>query len=227
MLESRLHLLINLILWTTHQQIAQCRCRDYGSYQCCAGCHHEYGRCNCRPGYGGECPPGLYRQLRSGSGVLETYSNGSYPQTPDIISTPRSTNGHAPDRDSFDFVPTIPYNSDHPRKSAEPSLNQWLANMMPDPDDVQCLCRYTDRTDNATKETWISLQTLGFSPIDLLYLLNHTGQAALTRIDDRLIHYIYKTLRQGWIPIWCWNTSNARRMPENIPSLKLCRWCEA
>ena len=129
------------------------------------------------------------------AGVLETYSNGSYPQTPDIISTPRSgpTVTHRIGI-PFDFVPTIPYNSDHPRKSAEPSLNQWLANMMPDPDDVQCLCRYTDRTDNATKETWISLQTLGFSPIDLLYLLNHTGQAALTRIDDRLIHYIYKNL---------------------------------
>lgn len=129
------------------------------------------------------------------AGVLDTYSNGSYPQIPDIIQTPRSgpTLTHRVGI-PFEFISTIPYEGNHPRKSAEPTLNQWLSMMIPDLDDVLCHFSYTDRTDNIVKEDSVSLQTLGFSPLDLLYLLDNTGQAALTRIDDGLIHYIYKNL---------------------------------
>ena len=127
------------------------------------------------------------------AGVLESYSTGSYPQTPDIIRTPRTgpTLTHRVGV-QMDFIPLVAYDPSDPGKSAEPSLNSWLSTMLPLTTDVLCSFKYVDRTTNAAKTGSVSLAQLGISPIDLLYLLNTNGQAALGGLDEKVLHFVYQ-----------------------------------
>jgi hypothetical protein len=127
------------------------------------------------------------------TGVLESYSTGSYPQTPDVIRTPRSgpTQNHRIGL-QMSFVPTVPFDALHPRKSAEPSLNQWLATILPSMDKLVCHVKYSDRTDQTVKRLAVSMQDLQLEPIDLLYLLG-SSDATLAAIDEHVLHFIYSS----------------------------------
>jgi len=127
------------------------------------------------------------------AGVLESYSNGSYPQTPDVIRTPRTgpTLTHRVGL-QIDFIPLVVYSASNPRGSAEPSLNNWLSAMVPPMANVVCTFKYVDRVTNEAKTDTVTLAQLGLSPIDILYLLNTNGQAALTQLDEKILHYVYQ-----------------------------------
>ena len=127
------------------------------------------------------------------AGVLESYSNGSYPQTPDVIRTPRTgpTLTHRVGV-QIDFVPAVVYSASNPRGSAEPSLDNWLTTMLPPMASMVCAFVYVDRTDDTAKDDTVTLAQLGLSPIDTLYLLNTNGQAALTELDEKVLHFIYQ-----------------------------------
>ncbi len=126
------------------------------------------------------------------TGVLESYSTGNYPQAPDVIQTPRSgpTLSHRVGI-QMDFIPSVLFDAQHPRKSAEPSMNQWLSTMLPGMDRIVCHVKYTDRSDSTLKREVISMQDLQIDPIDLLYLLNATGDSTLAAIDEPVLHFIY------------------------------------
>jgi hypothetical protein len=126
------------------------------------------------------------------SGVLESYSTGNYPQLPDVIHTPRSgpTLSHKVGI-QMTFVPSVPFDALHPRGSAEPSLNQWLGNMLPAMDKIVCHVQYTNRTDGSLKRDLLSMQDLNLEPIDLLYLLGTTSDATLAAIDEHVLHFVY------------------------------------
>jgi hypothetical protein len=126
------------------------------------------------------------------AGVLESYSSGAYPQTPDVIRTARSgpTLIHRVGV-QMEFVSTVPFDEAHPRSSTEPSLNQWLATMLPTMDKLVCHIKYLDRTDGSVKREPVSMQALQLEPIDLLYLLDTTGSAALSGIDEHVLHFVY------------------------------------
>jgi hypothetical protein len=126
------------------------------------------------------------------AGVLDSYSKGNYPQTPDIIRTPRSgpTLSHKVGI-QMAFIASISFDALHPRKSAEPTLNQWLSAMLPAMDKLVCHVKYSDRTDGSVKREPVSMQDLQLEPIDLLYLLDTPGQAALAAIDEHVLHFVY------------------------------------
>lgn len=126
------------------------------------------------------------------AGVLDSYSSGNYPQTPDVIRTPRS----GPSLTHrvglhLEFVPAIAFETLHPRKSAEPSLNGWLAAQLPDPSRIVCHVTYRRRSDGGEERIPVTLQEVNLDPIDLLYLIESTGEAALATIDEHLLHYVY------------------------------------
>ena len=126
------------------------------------------------------------------SGVLESYSTGNYPQIPDVIHTPRSgpTLSHRVGI-QMAFIASVPFDALHPRKSAEPSLNQWLSAMLPSMDKLVCHVKYTDRTNGSSKREPVSMQNLQLEPIDLLYLLTTTSDATLAAIDEHVLHFVY------------------------------------
>src|SRR4029077_1373559 len=82
------------------------------------------------------------------AGTLDAFAKGNTPPEPEVIRTPRSgttltlrTAIHLPLLGG-NPVPTIPMT---PLADAEPALNRWLAERLPDPGDVAVLVDYTDR----------------------------------------------------------------------------------
>lgn len=121
------------------------------------------------------------------AGVLETYSKGNYPQEPDVIRTPRSgaTLTH---RVSVPLTYVALAPGTGPRAQTEPSMNQWLQTILPSMDKIVCQCTYTSRSTNTTKDIEISMQGIGLTPIDLIYILNAFDGNAMNEIDDRFVH---------------------------------------
>ncbi len=125
------------------------------------------------------------------AGVLETYSNGNYPQTPDVIRTPRSGpvlthRVGVP----LNFVP-LAHQVGQPRQSAEPSLNQWLQSLLPALNKMVVGVKYQDRVTDTEKNEAVNMAELGLSHLDLLYLLNPEGEAAQTELDERVLNHVF------------------------------------
>ena len=126
------------------------------------------------------------------SGVLESYSKGNYPQTPDVIKTPRSG-------PTMTHRVAIPFNyvaldaAASPRAQSEPSVNHWLMTVLPKLNDVVCVCSYTKRGSGLDDTIEISLQDIGLDPLDLLYMIDALDTGALNELDDRLLFQIHTT----------------------------------
>jgi hypothetical protein len=127
------------------------------------------------------------------AGVLESYSNGNYPQTPDVVGTVRTgpTLTHRVGL-QIGFIASVAFDPLNPRPSVEPSLNSWLTDMLPSMNDIVCSFTYIDRTTNTSTTDSASIAELGLSPIDLLYVLNTEGKAALTELDEVVLHFVYQ-----------------------------------
>lgn len=123
------------------------------------------------------------------AGVLDSYSKGNYPQAPDVIRTPRSgaTLTHRV-AVPFAYIDNVPTGG--PRAKAEPSVNKWLTNMLPPLNTIVCNCTYTSRADGSQKNIDISLQEIGFEPIDVIYAVHTSGTHALDELDDRLLFHL-------------------------------------
>ena len=124
------------------------------------------------------------------AGVLDSFSKGNYPQTPDVIKTPRSgaTLTHRVSI-PFDYIPLA--SGSEPRTQAEPSMNQWLAAILPPLNKIICDCSYTRRATGMPDSKPVSMQDIGLNHLDLLYILNTTDTGQLNEMDDRLIHYMH------------------------------------
>jgi hypothetical protein len=125
------------------------------------------------------------------AGVLESYTKGNYPQEPDVIRTPRSgpTLTHRVSV-PFTHVPLNPSAAAGPRPQGEPSVNEWLSNILPPLNKIVCQCSFTSRADGLPKPKEISMQDIGLEHIDLLYMLNASDTSALDELDDRLIFFL-------------------------------------
>jgi hypothetical protein len=127
------------------------------------------------------------------SGNADAFSKGTYPPDIDIVNTPRSGvvlthrvsiqfNGEASETTAPNSILMTP------RASAEPSINEWLAGILPDPGNVCCKVTYK----NPAKEEiqiLVTQEDLGLQAIDLLYCLNLDAEQAMTELDDRIMNY--------------------------------------
>lgn len=130
------------------------------------------------------------------AGVLESYSKGNYPQTPDFIKTPRSgpTLTHRVGI-SFGYVATVA-TTEAPRVQGEPSLSQWLDGILPAADSIVCNVSFRSRGSGAARDEDVSMRDLGLTLIDLVYLVEATNTGEIDEIDERIIHYAH----QNWDP---------------------------
>jgi hypothetical protein len=126
--------------------------------------------------------------------VLDSYSKGHLPPTPDVVQTPRSgvTITH---RVGLQFRAELPANPAFttPRSKAEPALNDWLTSVLPAAGDTVCVIEYFDNNTAAMKEETISIADLQLQPIDLLYLVNTGNEQAMSALDDIIHRYIINT----------------------------------
>ena len=127
------------------------------------------------------------------AGVLDSYSKGNYPQEPDVIRTPRggATLTHRIGI-PFQYIASAP--AAGPRGQTEPSVNNWLSNILPAMNSIVCNCSYISRADGLKKSIDISMQDAGIMPIDLVYLISGHDAQALTAIDDRFIFYLHNNV---------------------------------
>lgn len=127
--------------------------------------------------------------------VLDTYSKGKFPSTPDVIRTPRSgvtlthrAALHLP----VGLNPNDPARIT-PRSWAEPAIDAWLSSILPAPTQVACTVRITDPSDNSVVSHIVTQADLALAPIDLLYLLDPDNERSARSLDDRIEAFVIAT----------------------------------
>ena len=124
--------------------------------------------------------------------VLDTYSKGKFPATPDVVRTPRSgvTLTH---RVALHLVAGLdPTDAalTSPRAKAEPAVNAWLGGPPAAASVVACTVTVTDPFDGTSVTHEVTQADLGLLPIDLLYLLDPDNDRSGKALDDRIEAYV-------------------------------------
>jgi hypothetical protein len=124
------------------------------------------------------------------AGTLDAFAKGNTPPEPEVIRTPRSgttltlrTGIHLPLTGGNPVSP-IPMT---PLAKAEPALNTWLADRLPDPAKVAVLVDYIDHATGMPATEPITQADLGLQPADLLYRADARLDQALGDLDDRIL----------------------------------------
>ncbi|MFE3203191.1 hypothetical protein [Embleya sp. NPDC059237] len=127
------------------------------------------------------------------SATLDAYAKEGFPPEPAVVQTPRSgttlthrfavqlTAGLAPNNGASRF------RGDGPRAKAEPAVNDWLPTLLPAQSDVAVLVTWTDPLDGTPRSSVVTQADLELQPIDLLWTIRPTDDAAMTDLDDRII----------------------------------------
>ena len=133
----------------------------------------------------------LMRGNVGNSALMDAISRGSRPPRPDIVDTPRGgidlTHRVAVLLAGAPAVnPAWAGIAPHPRAAAEPWLDAWLSQLLPDPAVVRCLVRYEQA--GATQTIAISLRDLSVGPLDLLALADAAEVPQRSELEDRVLY---------------------------------------
>lgn len=123
--------------------------------------------------------------------TLDTYSKGNFPPTPDVIKTPRSgfTLTHRVGLQLETGLNPAAASNATPRSKAEPAVNKWLASILPAMNLLACKVEFTTPA-GITQNEIISLDMLGFLPIDALYMVSLHSTQAMASLDDAFTLYV-------------------------------------
>jgi hypothetical protein len=127
-----------------------------------------------------------------GNGALmDAISRGQRPPAPDIVDTPRGgldlthrvavlLAGVPPKSPAWAGVAA------HPRAAAEPWLDAWLGQFLPDPSNVRCQVQYVEAGVAQTKT--VSLLDLSVGPLDLLSLADAAQVPQRSELESRVLY---------------------------------------
>jgi len=136
--------------------------------------------------------------------TLESSGNGQLPTEPAVINTPRSGRTvthrvalHLKSGLNEDVTP-IPGIGVTPRARAEPALNDWLTELLPEPDKVACTVQWfdPDPVTGGLKTLPVTQKNIGLQPIDLLFAASLETEQAMSELDDRILLYAH----QNFVP---------------------------
>jgi hypothetical protein len=123
-------------------------------------------------------------------GLLDAISKGTRPPTPDVIDTPRG-GLDLTHRVALLFAGSPPAVStswdgvtQHPRAVAEPWLNAWLSQLLPDPAKVLCDVHYHDQSGDQKKT--VSLLDLHVGPLDCLAMADVAQAPQRSELENRI-----------------------------------------
>lgn len=127
--------------------------------------------------------------------VLDTYSKGTFPATPDVVRTPRSgvTLTH---RAALHLpVGLLPGDAARisPRARAEPAVDAWLADVLPDAVRVACTVTVSDPAGGPDVTHVVTQADLGLAPLDLLVLLDTDARQTTGGLDDLVEAHVVAT----------------------------------
>ena len=77
-----------------------------------------------------------------------------------------------------------------PRAHAQAMVNQWLAAILPDPDEIACRVEWLDPVTRTPQQETVTQRELALQPIDLLYIASLDGEAAMGELDDRIVRHV-------------------------------------
>jgi hypothetical protein len=126
-----------------------------------------------------------------GGGLLDAISRGSSPPDPDIVDTP-SGGIDLTHRVALLFAGNVSPSSSwsgtphHPRALAEPWLDAWLSQILPDPSIVHCQVQYKDAGGNPQSVT-VTLKDLNTGPLDLLAMSDAAPTAQRSELENRIL----------------------------------------
>jgi hypothetical protein len=126
-----------------------------------------------------------------GGALMDAISRGSRPPTPDIVDTPRG-GIDLTHRLALLLAGTPAPNAawrgvtQHPRAAAEPWLDSWLGQHLPDPALVRCLVQYDDSGTPRTRT--VSLRDLDVGPLDFLSMSGADEVPQRSELENRIRH---------------------------------------
>ena len=113
-------------------------------------------------------------------------SNAAPPPEPAVVETPHSGIIVTQRVALHVRAGVSPSATTTPRARAEPALNDWLARLLPRPEDVGCRVGWTDPVSGGARERIVTQADLGLQPIDLLWALRPEAEAAMGDLEDRI-----------------------------------------
>jgi hypothetical protein len=118
--------------------------------------------------------------------TLDAYGQATFPPIPDVVQTPRSgivlTHRVAVQLDAT----AAAAGTDNPRVKAEPSLNRWLASLLPPAGGVGCAVHYVDAATGDPRVAFVTQADLGLQALDLVHVMQPDNLQARTELEDRV-----------------------------------------
>ncbi|MGC2109993.1 MAG: hypothetical protein WA655_10785 [Candidatus Korobacteraceae bacterium] len=122
--------------------------------------------------------------------LLDAISKGQRPPTPDVVDTPRG-GIDLTHRVALLFAgnPTVnpPWSSAtmRPRAAAEPWIDAWLSQLLPDPASVTCNVKYHDAGGDQSRQ--VSLRDLDVRPEDVLAMADVSSTPQKGELETRIL----------------------------------------
>jgi len=123
--------------------------------------------------------------------LMDAVSKGTHAPDPEVINTPRG-GLDLTHRVAVLFAgdptlnPTWNGVTTRPRAAAEPWLNSWLSELLPDPKTVICQVQYRDQ--NADKSETVHLLDLDLGPLDCLAMANAAEVPQQSELEYRILY---------------------------------------
>ncbi len=122
--------------------------------------------------------------------LMDAISKGTRPPNPDLINTPRGGldlthrllllfSGNAAGNPAWNGV------TQHPRADAEPWLDAWLSQILPDPATVICNIDYSDQTGDHSQQ--VSLLDLDVGSLDVIAMADASEIPQRGELENRIL----------------------------------------
>jgi hypothetical protein len=170
----------------------------------------------------------LQGQAMGAGATVDALARGEAPPEIDVVDVPRSGTGVTHRLlvlfgDANPAPPAAwPSTDRQVRASAEPALDAWVADVLPDPTTVACVCAYevTDDDGTVTEEAAyaVTLDDLELSPLDVLSIAEGGTDAQRSELEQRVLYHVDRTygvppgaeIELAFKPVaeWLWSASD-------------------